>query len=194
MWVPELNNVVQSDTGLVCLVVILQLLRNIPLHGYIEDAAWALCLWNFYVYEISMSIWCEKAFQRFTNFSPIIPVLVSVFSLLVLPVPTLNFSIQVEENKSPVTMKKLEYSRNQSWKKVKALCIYITSLYSLWSNKEDIFIVIVGGLIYDLLRFLIRSPAEKYGVDTFTIRRLSLITEHFSNIFVVLFSWNVVVN
>ena len=82
------------------------------------------------VYEISMfmkflSIWCEKAFQRFANFSPIIPVLVSVFSLLVLPVPTLNFSIQVEEKKSPVKMKKLEYSRNQSWKKVKALCILV---------------------------------------------------------------------
>ena len=75
------------------------------------------------VYEISLSIWWEKAFH---HFSAIIPVLVSVFSLLVLPVPTANFSIQVhvEENKSPVK-KMVEYSRNQSWTKVKGLYLYM---------------------------------------------------------------------
>ena len=40
------------------------------------------------VYEISKSIWWEKASQHFTNFSPIIQVLVCVLPLLVLPVAT----------------------------------------------------------------------------------------------------------
>ena len=51
------------------------------------------------VYEISKSIWWEKASQCFTNFSPIIPVLVCVLPLLVLPVPTLNFSIHAGRRK-----------------------------------------------------------------------------------------------
>ena len=40
------------------------------------------------VYEISTSIWWEKASKHFSNFSPIIPVLVCVLPLLVLPVAT----------------------------------------------------------------------------------------------------------
>ena len=71
---------------------------------------------------VSETVWV-KASQTFNNLSLIIPVLVCVFSILDLPVQTLNFSTQVEENKSlgKARMKILEYSRKQSWKKVKVM-------------------------------------------------------------------------
>ena len=79
--------------------------------------------------QVSGTVW-EKAFQNFANFSPIIPLLVYVLSLLVLPVPTLNSYIQ-KENISLVKMKMLKYPRKQSWKKVKEnVALYYTHTHT----------------------------------------------------------------
>ena len=96
----------------VCLLLILQLIRNTLFHGpgYTEDAA--LCMKCLQV------IW-DTLGKIFKNLFPIIQGLVCAFSLLVLPVLT-NFFIQVQEDESLVKMM-LEYPRNQSWKKVKGL-------------------------------------------------------------------------
>ena len=67
--------------------------------------------------------------------------------------------------------------------------ILLTRLYPLWSIKEGILIFFIG---YDLNFWQV--SLRKNMVWTLTLRRLSLITKHFSNVFVTLFFWYVEVN
>ena len=78
-------NYVLCDAGL---VVILRLL-NVVCPRVQWRCSMSTVFMKFYT-----SIWdsLRKSFPNFTNSSPIIPLVVYVFSLLVLPVPTLNFT------------------------------------------------------------------------------------------------------
>ena len=81
------------------------------------------CVYEFL--QLSGTVW-EKAFQILRT--PL-PSFHSVFSAS-FTCTHLELYIQVEENKSLVKMKMLEYSRNQSWKKVKGMLLYITHTHT----------------------------------------------------------------